>query len=138
VIGIVPGGSLACETVPAVVAAVVDIFAVTAAAVLSATLTDAGTVQTGAGVTAGVIVQLRLTVPLNDPAGVTARLKDAICPAVIVAEFEDPEAGPIEKSGATSPVPERAIICGLPVASSVIVTAPVRLPAAFGAKVTDI
>jgi hypothetical protein len=101
-------------------------------------LTDDGTVHKGSGVTAGVIAQLRLTVPLNDPAGVTARSKDAVCPAAIVAELEEPDAGPIEKPGRDAPVPESAISCGLPVALSVIVTAPTRLPAAFGVKVTDI
>jgi hypothetical protein len=141
--GIIPGGSLACEIDPAVPGAVVEIFAVAAAAVPSVTLTDDGTVHNGAGVngagvTAGVIAQLRLTVPLNDPAGVTARLKDAVCPAAIVAEFEDPDAGPMTKSGTAAPVPESAIICGLPAALSVILIEPVRLPAAVGVNVTDI
>jgi hypothetical protein len=77
----------------------VDIFSATGAAVPWVTLTEAGTLQTGAGATVDVIEQLRLTVPLNNPAGVTARLKDAACPAATVAEFEDPATGPMAKSG---------------------------------------
>jgi hypothetical protein len=84
--------------------------------------------------TAGVIAQLRFTVPLNDPDGVTARLKDAVCPAAMVAEFEDPEAGPIAKSGAAVAVPDRATVCGLPTALSVTLKLAVALPAAVGAK----
>ena len=135
-IGIIPGGSLACETDPAIPPAVVDIFAVAAAAVPSVTLTDDGTVHNGAGVTAGVIAQLRLTVPLNDPAGVTARSKDAVCPAVIVAEFEEPEAGPIAKSGTAAPVPDKSTACGLPSALSLIPRLAVALAAAVGVKTT--
>jgi hypothetical protein len=112
----------------------VETFTATAAAVPWATLTEAGTVQTGAGMTAGVIAQLRFTVPLNDPDGVTARLKDAICPVEMVAEFEDPEAGPIAKSGAAVAVPDRATVCGLPTALSVTLKLAVALPAAVGAK----
>src|SRR5207245_7501265 len=39
-------------------------------------------------------------------------------------------------AGVTAPVPDSATDCGLPVALSVIVTAPTRLPAAVGVKVT--
>jgi hypothetical protein len=83
-----------------------------------------------------VIAQLRLTVPLNDPAGVTARSKDAVCPAVIVAEFEDPEAGPIAKSGNAVPVPDKSTACGLPSALSVIPRLAVALAATVGVKTT--
>ena len=45
---------------------------------------DDGTLQVGALVTDGVIAQLKLTVPLNPPINVSARLKPAVWPAVIV------------------------------------------------------
>jgi hypothetical protein len=108
VVGAIPFGKLACEMDPAVPAAVLDIFTIAEAAVPGVTLTDAGTVQIGSDVTAGAIVQLKLTVPANDPVGVTARSKDAVCPGVIVAEFEDPEASPMEKPAAAVPVPDNA------------------------------
>jgi hypothetical protein len=128
---------LADEIDPATVPdAVVDTLTATGAAAPWVTLTEAGKVQTGAGVTPGVIAQLRLTAPLNDPAGETVRLKDAVCPAAMVAEFEDPEAGPIAKSGAAVAVPDRATVCGLPTALSVTLRLAVALPAAAGAKTT--
>ena len=40
--------------------------------------------------------------------------------------------------GAVVPVPVRATVCGLPVALSVTVIAPVRAPAAVGVKITEI
>lgn len=55
--------------------------------------------QIGAGVTAGVIAQVRLTVPVNDPVGASTRLKLAVCPALIVWEVGEPEVAPIVKSG---------------------------------------
>jgi hypothetical protein len=134
--GIIPRGRLTCEVDPAVVAAVVETFTVTVAAVPWATLTEAGTEQTGAGVTAGMIAQLRLTVPINDPEGVTARLKDAVCPAEIVAEFEDPEAGPVEKPGAAVAMPDKPTLCGLPTALSVTARLAAAFPAAVGEKTT--
>lgn len=133
---VVPGGKVTREIDPAVPAAVVDIFAVVAAAAPWVTLIEAGTEQTGPVVAAGVTAQLRLTIPLNDPVGAIARLKDAVCPAVMVAEFEDPEAGPIEKPGAAVAVPDRATVCGLPTALSVTARLAVALPAAVGAKTT--
>ena len=39
--------------------------------------------------------------------------------------------------GAVVPVPVRATVCGLPVALSVTVIAPVRAPAAVGVKITE-
>ena len=128
---------MADEIDPATVPdAVVDTLTATGAAAPWVTLTEAGKVQTGAGVTAGVIAQLRLTAPLNDPAGETVRLKDAACPAAMVAEFEDPEAGPMAKSGAAVAVPDKATVCGLPTALSVTLRLAVALPAAAGAKTT--
>ena len=99
-------------------------------------MTDAGTAQTGAGMTEGVTAQVRLTVPLNDPAGVTARSKDAVCPAAMVAELEDPEAGPIEKFGVNVAVPDNATACGLPTALSVIARLAAAFPPALGVKTT--
>jgi hypothetical protein len=64
------------------------------------------------------------------------RLKDAVCPAGMVAESEDPEAGPIAKSGANVPVPDKETACGLPSALSVIPRLAVGLPAAAGVKTT--
>lgn len=92
--------------------------------------------QTGAGVTAGVIVQLSLTIPLNDPAGVTARLKDAVCPAVMLAELEDPLAVAISKSAAAVAVPDRATVCGLLTALSAIFIPAVAFPTVVGLKTT--
>jgi hypothetical protein len=86
--------------VPAVPVAVVPTVTVSGAAVLVLTLTEPGRVQLGAGVTAGVMLQLRFTVPLNDPAGVTTKLNEALFPAGMVDELDDPDARPIVKSGA--------------------------------------
>jgi hypothetical protein len=55
--------------------------------------------QVGAGVTTGVIAQLRFTVLLNDPVPANERLKLALCPALIVWEAGEPEAAPTVKSG---------------------------------------
>jgi hypothetical protein len=52
---------------------------------------------------------------------------------VTVAAVEPPLAAPIEKS---VPVPVNATVCGLPAASSVIVTLAARFPVAEGLKVT--
>jgi hypothetical protein len=60
-------GKFAAEIEPAVApCAVVDTFAVCIRAL-------AGTVHTGADVTAGVIAEVRPTSPLKDPEGMTAR-----------------------------------------------------------------
>ena len=44
-----------------------------------------------AGVTAGVMAQLRFTVPVNDPVGASARLKLAVFPALTVWEVDEPD-----------------------------------------------
>jgi hypothetical protein len=82
--------------------------------------------------------QLRLTVPVKDPAGVTARLNCAFCPAVTVCDPCDPEACPTVKSGAATPTPESAMVCGLPATLSAIAMLPARFPAGEGTKVTEI
>jgi hypothetical protein len=135
-IGFIPGGRLAEEIDPAVPAAVVDIFAVIAAVAPWVTVTDAGTEQAGPVVTEGVIAQVRLTVPLNDPAGVTERLKDAVCPAAMVAEFEDPDAGDIEKSGTAAPVPDTTSCCEPVPALSATMRLALDPPVAVGANAT--
>jgi len=55
--------------------------------------------QVGAGVTAGVMLQFRLTVPVNDPEGATSKLNFALCPGLMVWEVGEPEAGLNVKSG---------------------------------------
>jgi len=83
---------------------------------------------------AGAPVQANVTNWLKPPAGETVTVKFAVCPAETVAEAE--EAGANEKS---CPVPVSATVCGLcglSVALSVILSVPVRVPAAAGEKVT--
>ena len=65
-------------------------------------------------------------------------LNCAFCPAGTVCEACDPEANPIVKSGAAAPIPERAILCGLPPPLCAMVILPVRFPTADGANVTEI
>jgi len=81
----------------------------------------------------GAPVQLSVAVPLNPLTGVTCRLYVAVCPAVTVAVFEPPVATSIVKS---VPVPVSETACGLPVASSVMVTLAARFPVAVGLNVT--
>lgn len=57
----------------------------------------------------------------------------AVPPGETVAEVGEPGAAVKLKS---SPVPVSATVCGLPSASSVIVTTPVLVPAALGVKAT--
>lgn len=118
-------------------AAVVDTVTVAEVAEPLTMLTEAGTLQTSAGVAAGVRPHVRFTVPLKVPAGVRAKLKVAVWPAEIVEELE-PDAIPIVKSGAAVPVPESATVCGLPAALSVIVRFAAALPATAGTKMTEI
>jgi hypothetical protein len=90
--------------------------------------------QVGAGIATGAMLQLRVTVPVKDPVGAKARLNSAFCPALTVCEPGDPEASPTVKSGAATPAPESAIVCGLPPMAIL----PVRLPVAEGVNVTEI
>jgi hypothetical protein len=99
--------------------AVVLTVTVTEVAKFPVTLTELGTLQTGAGVAGGVTLQVRFTVPLNDPAGVSAKLNVALCPAEIVDELDPPDPMPNVNPGAI-PVPLRLIICGELNALSVI------------------
>ena len=90
-------GKSADDTPAAVPGAVVVTVTVTGVAAPRVRLTDAGTLQLGAGVTTGFMAQIRDTVPLNDPAGVKVKLKVAVLPALMVDEL--PDAIPMVKSG---------------------------------------
>jgi hypothetical protein len=97
--GMVPGGRvIRCQT--AVAADVVPTLTLTDWVPGPLTCTEAGALQVGGGVTDGVMAQLKLTVPVNAPDGVTSRLKFAVCPALIVRDVGEPGVGPREKSGA--------------------------------------
>lgn len=122
--GIAPHGNPSVEIVPVVIGAVVDSVTVTGAVVPDITLTELGKLQAGAGVTVGLMLQVRFTGPLNPLAGVMAKLNVVLRPALMVWEVGDPAAVPNEKSGAI-PTPDNGTICRLPRALSVIVTAPV-------------
>jgi hypothetical protein len=106
-----PGGKLAEDKEPAVPGAVVVTVTVTGVAAPPVTLTEPGKVQLGAGVTAGAMLQVRFTVPLNDPAGVRDKLNVAVFPAGMVDELDDPDARLIVKSGTAVPVPDTATCC---------------------------
>jgi hypothetical protein len=98
--GIAPGGKFTGGVAAAVPGAVVATFTVTVCALLPLTCTEElDRPQVGAGVTTGVMAQLRFTVPVNDPVGASARLKFAVCPALTVCEVGEPEAAPIVKFG---------------------------------------
>jgi hypothetical protein len=97
-----PGGKLSDDIVPAVPGAVVATVTVTGAAACPVRLTEPGKVQLGAGITAGVMLHVKFTVPLNAKAGMTIKLKVALFPAAMVDELDDPGAGPMVKSGLIS------------------------------------
>jgi hypothetical protein len=73
-----PEGNPGYEPVPVVVEAVVDTITAKGAAAPAVTVTEPGRLQFGAGVTTGVMAQLRVTLPANDPVGVTAKLNVAV------------------------------------------------------------
>lgn len=87
-------------TARAVVAAVVATCTEAPWAALPFTGTEDGSLQVGAGVTTGVMLQLKLTVPENDPTAVNDRPKSAVCPALIVWDVGDPGEEVMVKSGA--------------------------------------
>jgi hypothetical protein len=99
--GIASGRKLTGEPRLVVTGPIVPTDTATGCAPLPLICTELGKVQVGAGVTTGVMAQLRLTVPLKDADAMTTRLKLALCPALIVWEIGDPVAGPRLKSGAT-------------------------------------
>ena len=98
--GMGPVGKLTGGTNPVVACAVVPTCTATVCGPVPVICTEDGTLQVGAGVTVGVMAQLKFTVPVNDPVGVMARLKLAVCPALTVWEVGEPEAAPSEKPGA--------------------------------------
>jgi hypothetical protein len=77
---------------------VVATFTVTVCVPVPVICTEEGTLQVGAGVAAGAIAQLRLTVPVKDPLPAKAKLKLAVCPALMLWEVGEPEAAPTVKS----------------------------------------
>ncbi|MGA8538715.1 MAG: hypothetical protein WB566_04410 [Terriglobales bacterium] len=56
---------------------------------------ELGRLQVGAGVTTGVMTQLRSTDPVNDLVGASSRVKLAVCPAVMAWDVGEPVAGPL-------------------------------------------
>ncbi len=84
--------------------AVVEIVSVAVAVPFDARFKDArSSAQVGGAVAGtGVTTQSRLTIPLNDPDGVTTMLNVAVCPAPTVCEMGDPEAAVKAKSGTGS------------------------------------
>jgi hypothetical protein len=100
-------------------------------------LAEFGSVQVAAGVTMGVILQLRFTEPLKPETGARERLNVAFWPALIVWELGDPDAVAIVKL-LVAPVPDSDTVCGLPVALSVTLRVPVNVPLVVGVNVTEI
>lgn len=66
--------------------------------------------QVGPALTAGEMLQLKSTVPVNDPEGATAILNFALCPALMLSEAEEPEAGPTVKSGGPCTINDRVAV----------------------------
>jgi len=93
-------------------------------------------VQVGAGLTTGAIAQLKFTVPPKEPVDSSAIVKLAVDPGFIVWETGEPEAAPKLKFGGAVATPDKATVCGLPGALSLIIRFAVREPAAVGVKVT--
>ena len=121
---------------PVVTGAAVPTVTVTGWAALLISTDELDKLQIGAGFTAGVMLQLRLTVPLNEPEGRISKLKCALCPGLMVWEVGAPGAAPMRKSGGAMPAPERGDICGLPGAVSLTAMLAVRDPPAVGVNVT--
>jgi len=93
-------------------------------------VTDVGASEQVANV--GAPAQPIATTPVKPFSDESCKLYVAVCPAVTVAVVEPPAAAR-EKSVA---LPVRATTCGLPLALSVIVSEPVRLPLLVGTKAT--
>lgn len=81
----------------------------------------------------GAPVQDSAIVPVKPFSAEACKLYVAVFPAFTVAVVEPPVAAAREKSVA---LPVRATVCGLPLALSVMVSEPVRLPLVEGANVT--
>jgi hypothetical protein len=96
----------------------------------SAAVTDPGvTVQVER---LGAPVQVNATEPVNPPTGVMVTLKLSVLPAVTVCV----DVGPVNPKSGGVVVPVSGTVCGLPVALSVMVKVPMRVPAAVGVNVT--
>jgi hypothetical protein len=94
-----PGGCPVGESIAEVEGAVVLTSTATDFAMLPLICSDElDKLQVGPRVTAGVTVQLRFTVPLNDPDPARLRLKLALCPGLTVCDVAEP--GVTLKSGA--------------------------------------
>ena len=83
---------------------------------------------------AGAPLQVKVMAPDNPPSPPTLKLYAAAWPAAAVAEVEEPEGTTRLKS---CPVPVSPAACGLPLALSEMVSAPVLVPVAVGVKVTE-
>jgi hypothetical protein len=81
----------------------------------------------------GAPVQLKVTLWLNPPRPVRAKVYDAVAPGATVCVEEELEATASVKS---QPVPLKLTACGLPAPLSVIERVPVAAPTAVGAKST--
>lgn len=94
------GGKSTLDAAPVVTGAIVRTVAVTDCTAPPLICTEElDREQIGVEVTAGMMAQSRFTVPVNDPDDVSARLKLAVCPALMVCEVADPEAASKAKSG---------------------------------------
>ena len=82
----VPDGRSTFDTARAVVGAVVATCTVALCVALPVICNDEGRLQVGVGpgVAAGLMLQLKLTVPVNVPVGANTMLKLAVCPALTV------------------------------------------------------
>src|SRR6202171_938894 len=92
---------------------------------------------TDAGVTAqvqrlGAPVQANATVPVNPPTGVMVTLKGSVLPAVTFCTV----VGAVNPKSGGVVVPVSDTVCGLPVALSMMVKVPMRVPAIVGVNVT--
>jgi hypothetical protein len=114
-------GKLTRGTAPVVTGAAVATWTVTGCVPLPGICTEElDRLHVGAGVTAGVIAQVRFIVPENDAVAAKATLKLAVCPVVIVwevgeaAPIEKPGAGPLVLSSTPIPGPQKKTISGRP------------------------
>jgi hypothetical protein len=97
--GIDPGGSRTGGAVLEVTGAVVATVTINGCDAPPVSCSDElDKLQVGAGVTLGVMAQLRLAVPVNEAAAARTSEKLAFCPALTVCDVPDPEAAPIVKS----------------------------------------
>jgi hypothetical protein len=92
------GGNPIGETLLAV-EPIVPTVTVTVCAVLPICTGELDRPQVGGGVTVGLMLQVRLALPLNPPTAANEMLNVAFCPAEMVCEVWDPDAGAIVKSG---------------------------------------